>query len=153
MSRNSRTTLERMPSVGSMDSTYIPDTLRGSLGTALSVSRNERRKYNSAYRNASTSRKKKHIARHLRRKTARRAQRKSDIQPKKKVEEEPVVPPKKSPVFTRKREVRPDEYSGRSGVDNMLAASLRRTDRANMVQTFLERKQGTKKYVHINTTR
>ena len=47
MSRNSRTTLERMPSVGSMDSTYIPDVLRRSPGTALSVSRNERKRYNS----------------------------------------------------------------------------------------------------------
>jgi len=153
MSRNSRTTLERMPSAGSMDSTYIPDILRQSLGNALSVSRNERKRYNSAYRNASTSRKKKHIARHLRRKTERRAERKRAMR-RSPIEETPVVvTPKKSPVFTRKREVRPDEYSGRSGVDNMIAASKRRTDRENMVQSFLQRKQGTKKYVNINTSK
>ena len=152
MSRNSRTTLERMPSAGSMDSAYIPDILRRSLGNAVSVSRNERRKYNSAYRKASTSRKKKHIARHLRRKTARRAQRKRDAQPVHAEETPVVVPPKKSPVFTRKREVRPDEYSTRSGLDNMLAASKMRTDRATMVQSFLERKQPAKKYVNIKTS-
>jgi hypothetical protein len=76
----------------------------------------------------------------VRRKTARRAQRKRALQPKH--VEEPVVPSKKSPVFTRKREVRQDEYSKRSGVDNMIAASLRRTNRANMVRSFLDRENG-----------
>ena len=67
-----------MPSVGSMDSAYIPDVLRRSLGNALSVSRNERKRYNS---------------------------------------------------------------------------SKRRTDRENMVESFLQRKQDTKKYVNINTSK
>jgi len=134
----SRTNLERMPSTGSMDSNYIPDVLRRSLGNALSVSQNERKRYNSAYKNASTSRKKKHIARHLRRKTSRRAQRKraAHIEPIR-IEEAPVVP--------RKNQRASDEYSRRSAVENLIAASLRRTDRVNNVNAFLDQQKGIKK--------
>jgi len=134
MSRNSRTSLERIPSAGSMDSTYIPEELRRSLGTALTLSQNERKRYKRAYAEASKSRKRRHIAKHLRRKTARRAERKRATR-RSPIEEEPV-PPKKPPVSTRRN---PDEYSRRSGVDNMRDAADRRADRVENVRVFIAR--------------
>ena len=95
------------------------------------------KKYNDAYKNASTSRKKKHIARNLRRNTARRVERKCATRISSITEE--VVAPRKS-----QRESSPDEYIRCSDVDNMIAASLRITNRVNNVNVFLGQRYGIK---------
>ena len=76
MPKNSRTNLERMQSTGSMNYSNIPIELHTSPGTAFSVSSRERKIYTDAYKNAKTTIKRRHIAKHLRRKTERRAERK-----------------------------------------------------------------------------
>jgi hypothetical protein len=127
-----------------MDSTYIPSILRTSPGTAFSVSRNERKRYNSAYDKASTSRKRRHIAKHLRRKSARRAHRKRGT--RRSYEADVVAPPppprKKSSQPVVAYETPIDPHMLLNTRQKMLAASERRIDRGINVQSFLDRQYG-----------
>ena len=130
MPKNLRTSLERMPSTGSLDSINIPSILRTSPETALSVSANERKKYNSAYHKASTSRKRRHIAKHLRRKTERRAKRKRGT--RRSYKADVVAPPQKVVAKNPHMSLPPEKM--------LKEASDRRSNPDNYVRTYLSNK-------------
>jgi hypothetical protein len=132
MSKSPITALERAQSNGSMDPDFIPSELRESRGSALTVTPGERHKYNNAYSKASKSRKKKHIARHLRRKTARRAER------KRKVIESRRVVDKPKPVVHRYTPLNTvDPYMLLDRNQKIEEASKRRRDHGTAVRKLL----------------